>query len=85
MSKGIVRHHLEKIDGVSRTWYEWSFDASGPRKTLVVEVTFETDPNAPGFSENVLNAIEETAKSVLTEETTMAVSSLRIVPSHSFR
>ena len=86
MSKGIVRTHLEKIDGVSRTWFEWSFDSSGPRlKTLVVEVAFDTDPNATGFRGNVLNAIEETAKSVLTEETTMVVSSLRIVPSASFR
>jgi hypothetical protein len=81
MSKGIVRKHLEKNDGVSRTWFEWSFDISGGRlKTLVVEVAFNTDPNAPGFRETALNAIEDAAKGVLTEETTMVASSLKVVP-----
>src|SRR4051794_37313061 len=45
----------------------------------------ELTPSAPGFRENVRNAIEETAKGVLPEETTMVVSSLRIVPANSFR
>jgi hypothetical protein len=61
MSKAIVRQHLEKIDGVSRTWFEWSFDAGAHRiKTLVVEVNSDTDPTSSEFRENVLNAIEET-------------------------
>jgi hypothetical protein len=81
MSKAIVRQHLEKIDGVSRTWFEWTYDGEGGKiKTLVVEVNFDTDPNSPAFRENVLNAIEETAKGVLTNDTTMVVSFLRIVP-----
>jgi hypothetical protein len=79
--KAIVRQHIEKIDGVSRTWFEWTFDGEGSQiKTLVVEVTFDTDPNSSEFRQNLINAIEETSKGVLTEETTMTVSFLKIVP-----
>jgi hypothetical protein len=82
MSKAIVRQHLEKIDGVSRTWFEWGLEGgdSSRVKTLVVEVTFDTDPNSPGFRRNVLDAIEDTAKGDLTDETTMIMSFLKIVP-----
>jgi hypothetical protein len=79
--KAIVRKHLERIDGVTRTWIEWDFEHAGNRtKTLVVEVAFDTDPNSIHFSEARLDAIEETAKTVLAEETTMVISKLRIVP-----
>jgi hypothetical protein len=44
-----VRQHLEKIDGVSRTWFEWTLNGSEQLKTLVVEVDFDTDPNSPQF------------------------------------
>ena len=80
MSKAIVRKHLEKIDGVTRTWFEWSLEQGNRLKTLVVEVNFDTDPNSSEFRENVINAIEETAKGVLTDETTMVISHLKIVP-----
>jgi hypothetical protein len=60
MSKAIVRKHLEKIAGVSRTWFEWSFEAGRRLNTLVVEVTFDTDPNSSEFRGSVLSAIEET-------------------------
>ena len=33
-----VREHIEKIAGVSRTWFEWSLENSTWSKTLVVEV-----------------------------------------------
>jgi hypothetical protein len=78
--KAIVRQHIEKIDGVSRTWFEWSLEEDDLLKTLVVEVDFDTDPNAPGFRQNVLDAIEDTAVTVVGEETTMVVSHLRIIP-----
>jgi hypothetical protein len=81
--KAIVRQHIEKIDGVSRTWFEWSLEEDDLVKTLVVEVDFDTDPNAPGFRQNVLGAIEDTATTVVAEETTMVVSHLRIVPKAS--
>ena len=78
--KAIIRQHLEKIDGVSRTWFEWDFEDSDLVKTLVVEVDFSTDPNEYSFRQNVVDAIHETAGSVLQNETTMIVSRLKIVP-----
>jgi hypothetical protein len=78
--KAIVRHHLERIDGVSRTWFEWSLDGNSMIKTLVVEVDFDTDPNSGQFRQSVLDAIRETAVTVLQEETTMTVSRLKLVP-----
>ena len=81
----IVRKHIQRIDGVTRTWFEW---CAGPSeeallKTLVVEVEFDTDPNSSDCRKNVLEAIFDTAKGVLKNETTMAVSNLRIVPKTS--
>jgi hypothetical protein len=43
-------------------------------KTLVVEVEFDTDPNEYEFRRAVMDAIEETARGVLGEETTMTVA-----------
>jgi hypothetical protein len=77
--KAIVREHLERIDGVRRTWFEWEFEGPERIKILVVEVSFDLDPNSIYFSGNKLNAIEETARTVLREETTMVVSKMRIV------
>jgi hypothetical protein len=76
----IVRQHLSRISGVSRTWFEWSLEDDVLVKTLVVEVDFDTDPNSPEFRGSVLDAIRDTAKGVLAEETTMVVSHLKIVP-----
>lgn len=78
--KAIVRRHVERIPGVTRTWLEWSREESGMVKTLVVEVGFDTDPNSPDFRQNVIDAIEDTAITALAEETTMVTSHLRIVP-----
>jgi hypothetical protein len=71
-----VREHIEKIAGVSRTWFEWSLENSTWSKTLVVEVEFDTDPNTSGL-QNVLNAIGNLA---LTVQTTMTLSHLKVVP-----
>ena len=49
-------------------------------KTLVIEVDFDTDPNSPGFQQSTLDAIERTVIGVLTDDTTMIVSYLKIVP-----
>ena len=76
----IVRQHVSRIPGVTRTWFEWTSEDGSLAKTLVVEVDFDTDPDSPDCRREVLNAITDTAKAVLTEETTMAVSYLRIVP-----
>jgi hypothetical protein len=47
---------------------------------LVVEVEFDTDSNEYEFRRAVMDAIEETARGVLGEETTMTVSHLKVVP-----
>lgn len=80
MPKAVLRQHLEKITGVSRTWFEWSWEDLNPVKTLVVEVDFDTDPNEAEFQRNVLDAIYETAAGVLQNETTMTVSHFKAVP-----
>jgi hypothetical protein len=78
--KAIVRQHVERIDGVTRTWFEWSREEDAMVKTLVVEVAFDTDPNSPQHRPNVLDAIEDTVIEVLRSETTMVVTHLKIVP-----
>jgi hypothetical protein len=76
----IVRQHVSRIPGVSRTWLEWSLEEDvGWVKTLVVEVEFDTDPNSTEFRQNVFDAIASTAIGAQ-EETTMIISSLRVVP-----
>lgn len=76
----IVRHHIERIDGVSRTWFEWADQDGDLVKVLVIEVDFSTDPEHGSFRRGVLDAILDTTKAVLTDETTMVVSHLRIIP-----
>ena len=78
--KAIVRQHLEKIEGVSRTWFELNLEDSVLVKTLVVEVEFDTDPNDPQYQQNVLDAVLDTAFGVQEHETTMIVTHLKIVP-----
>jgi hypothetical protein len=80
MPKAIVCQRIERIDGVTRTWFEWAWDGSAWVKTLVVEVEFNTDPNEYEFRRAVLDEIQKTARNVLTEEATMIVSRLKVVP-----
>jgi hypothetical protein len=80
MPQAVVRQHIQKIAGVTRTWFEWTWEDSTWVKTLVVEVEFDTDPNEYEFRRAVMDAIEETARGVLGEETTMTVSHLKVVP-----
>jgi hypothetical protein len=82
MSKAIVRQHIERIAGVTRTWFEWVYDREADEltRTLVVEVEFDTDPNSEECRSNVMDAIEDTARGVLQDDTTMLVSGLKIVP-----
>jgi hypothetical protein len=78
-NKALIRLHIERIDGVSRTWIEWESADSDLTKTLVVEVDFDTDPINPTYRQNVMDAILDAARS-LRDDTTMVVSALRIVP-----
>ncbi len=56
--KAIVRQDVERISEVSRTWIEWGEQGL---KTLVVEVTFDTDPNSIDFNQAALDQIEKAA------------------------
>jgi hypothetical protein len=72
--KAVVRQDVERIPEVSRTWIEWGEQGV---KTLVVEVTFDTDPNSVDFNQAALDQIERAA---IGATTTMVISHLRIVP-----
>ncbi|WP_158807369.1 hypothetical protein [Beijerinckia sp. L45] len=76
----MLRQHVEQIDGVTRTWFELNSNAGFAVKTLVVEVNFDTDPNASDFRQDVIDAIEGTAKAVLAYQTTQVIDNLKIVP-----
>ena len=76
----IVRRELSEHPQVSRTWFEWTHEEGGWLRTLVIEVTFDTDPNSPAFNAVALDEIEAIVRDVLANKTTMAVSYLRVVP-----
>jgi hypothetical protein len=78
--KAIVREHVERIEGVTRTWFEWSREENAMVKTLAVEVGFDTDPNSPERRRDVIDDIENTVRDVLTNKTIMVVTRLKIVP-----
>jgi hypothetical protein len=87
-TKAFVRQRIEAINGVSRTWFEWSGAERAEARLLVVEVDFDTDPNAPNFRRMVLEAIEEVLSNSLQDnlhiedERPVLVDGLRIVPRH---
>jgi hypothetical protein len=61
MPKAIVRQEVEKLSGVSRTWYEYTWENDAWLPILVVEVDFNTDPNAYNdFRPPVLDEISHT-------------------------
>jgi hypothetical protein len=76
----LVRKELAKFPEVSNTWIEWSLENGVQVKTLVVEVSFDTDPNSPNFKHGALEDIMRVAADVLTSRTTMVISHLRVVP-----
>ena len=76
----VVRQAVEKVAGVSKTWFEWTMEKDDFLKTLVVEVSFDTDPNSPGYDRSAIEEIGRVAKDVLANQSTMVVSYLRIIP-----
>ena len=76
----IVRKELALLRRVSRTWFEWEMQAEGFTRVLVVEVDCDTDPNSTACDRWGIEAIGEAVRSILTEQTTMVISQLRIVP-----
>ena len=74
-----LRQDLEKVDGVSATWFEWTLENSEMIRTLVVEVEFDTDPDAEGFKSDALHAVESLALNTLMDAS-MTTTHLKVVP-----
>jgi hypothetical protein len=87
--KTSIRHRVESIAGVSRTWFEWAGADRSAAKVLVVEVSFDTDPNSSSFSGNTIEAIGKTYQEVnqeglqIEDARPVIISGLRIVPARS--
>jgi hypothetical protein len=77
--KAMVRQLVERIEGVTRTWFELEFEGATCKKTLVAEVSFDLDANSAHFLRGTCDEIEETAATVLREENSDRVSKLKIV------
>jgi len=77
--KAIVRELVERIEGVAGTWFELEIEGASRKKTLVVEVGFDLDPNSAHFLRTACDEIERTFNTVVSEENGDVVSKLRIV------
>jgi hypothetical protein len=80
MGKSAVRVSVERIEGVTRSWFEWKLTEQTFTNVLVVEVDWDTDPQSEGHRPFRLDAIAEAARDFLSRETTRAVNSLIVVP-----
>ena len=78
--KAIIRQEIEKISGVTRTWFEWELLNDGQACCLVIEVDRDTDPNAPDNFIGTLHEIERVTKRVLSTMTTKSINRVRVVP-----
>jgi len=81
----VIRQKLSKVSGVARTWFEWQWsrEDNALAQTLIVEVSFDTDPNSPHHDSSALQAINRAAQEA-SEKTAMTVTHLRIVPKMPF-
>ena len=77
--KAMVRELVERIEGVTRTWFELEIEGQNRKKTLVAEVNFDLDANSIHFLRATCDKIEDTVATVLREENSDMVSKLRIV------
>ncbi|MDH6262060.1 hypothetical protein [Bradyrhizobium sp. BR13661] len=78
-TKAMVRELVERIDGVAQTYFELEIAGHHRKKTLVVEVDFDLDPNSGHYSRAKLDAIEDTFATVIREDNADIVSKLKIV------
>lgn len=77
--KAMVRELIEKIDGVSQTWFELEIEGGSRKKTLVAEVNFDLDANSAHHLRAACDEIESTFANIIREENGDLVSKLRIV------
>ena len=78
--KAGVRDAVEKVEGVTRSWFEWNLSRDVFTNVLVVEVDWDTDPNGGGHRQFALDSIKETVAEFLDTKTTMGVHALKVVP-----
>ena len=76
----IVRQRVMSLPGVTGTWIEWVSNGDPYKMVLVVEVDWDTDPNSTGFHQGGLEDIDKEIAHVLSNNTTMVMGSVRIVP-----
>lgn len=77
--KAMVRELVERIEGVTQTWFELEIEGNSRKKTLVVEVSFDLDPNSADFLRAACDEIEKTFAAVIREDNGDVVSKLKIV------
>lgn len=77
--KAMVRELVERIEGVTRTYFEMEVKGHDRKKTLVVEVDFDLDSNSTHYSRAKIELIGDTFTKVLREENSEGVSKLKIV------
>jgi len=75
--KAMIRELVERIDGVTRTWFELEIEGGKRTKTLVVEVSFDLDRTH--LLRAACDEIEDTFATVLREEKGDVISKLKIV------
>jgi|tagenome__1003787_1003787.scaffolds.fasta_scaffold18527954_1 hypothetical protein len=74
--KALVRQYLELIDQVTRTWFEFELENEVWLKTLVVEVSIDTDPNT---SPDLRAVLENIRLTVIENQTTMVINRVKVV------
>jgi hypothetical protein len=74
--KALVRQYLQLIPEVTRTWFEFELENEVWLKTLVVEVSIDSDPNT---SPDLRNVLENISLTVIENQTTMVINRLKVV------
>jgi hypothetical protein len=71
-NKSLFRETIESVEGVTRTSFEWELGGmmDNRAKTLVIEVSFDLDPNSDKFSRAGIDAIEHALATVRRENET---------------
>jgi hypothetical protein len=71
-NKSLFRDTIESVEGVTRTSFEWELGGimDNRSKTLVIEVSFDLDPNSDKFSRAGIEAIEQALATIRREDET---------------
>jgi hypothetical protein len=78
--KAHIRENIEHLDGVARTYLEWTIQGAHLIRTLTVEVNFDTDPASGQCRMDVLEQIRAIVIGGQDDEPAMAIANVRIAP-----